>query len=156
MLTWVKRENNILIRISRLPVWVLTQPLLSHRVPLLTTWRASPRLTMLSVTRSAELQSESMLPQAANQVSPSEDEYSFEMREKQRIDDNVADKRRPLRTEKVSETKANKYDELPIEYTTDLTKCIVFLHHNRFHKHFDSHNYFLVPYFFHSVCLRII
>ena len=78
---------------------------------------------MLSVTRSAELQSESMLPQAANQVSPSEDEYSFEMRkmrEKQRIDDNVADKRRPLRTEKVSETKANEYDDLPIKYTTDL------------------------------------
>ena len=62
-----------------------------------------------------------MLPQAANQVSPSEDEYSFEMREKQRIDDNLADKRRPLRTEKVSETEANEYDELLIEYTTDLT-----------------------------------
>ena len=75
---------------------------------------------MLSVTRSAELQSESMLPQAANQVSPSEDEYSFEMREKQRIDDNVADKRRPLRTEKVSETKANEYVNLPVKYTTDL------------------------------------
>ena len=61
-----------------------------------------------------------MLPLAANLVSLSEDEYSFEMREKQRIDDNVADKRRPLRTEKVSETKANEYDDLPIKYTTDL------------------------------------
>ena len=61
-----------------------------------------------------------MLPQAANQVSPSEDEYSFEMQEKQRIDDNVADKRRPLRTEKVSETKANEYVNLPVKYTTDL------------------------------------
>ena len=133
MLTWVKRENNILIRVSRLPVWVLTRPLLSHRVPLLTTWRASPRLTMLSVTRSAELQSESMLPQAANQVSPSEDEYSsFEMR--------VAQCPLKLRCQKPK----REYDQSPIKYTTDLTICIVSLRHNRVHKHFYSHNYFLV------------
>ena len=78
-----------------------------------------------------------MLPQAANQVSPSEDEYSFEMRkmrEKQRIDLSLRI------NDKESETKASEYDESPIKYTTDLILSIVFLQHNRFYKHFDSHN----------------
>ena len=134
MLIWEKKENNILVNSSsKLPVWALTQLQLSQMALELTAWKASLKLTMLSATRSAELQSESMLPQAANQVSPSEDEYSsFEMR--------VAQTPIKLRCRKLQ----REYDQSPIKYTTDLTICIVSLRHNRVHKHFYSHNYFLV------------
>ena len=80
MQIWMRRKRNIKIS-NKLPVRALTQPLLSPQVLQLLAWRALLRPTMLLETRSAELQSESMLPLAANLVSLSEDECSFEMRE---------------------------------------------------------------------------
>ena len=94
MQIWMKRKRSIRIVNSELLVRAQTQPQLSRQVLLLITCRALLRPTMLLETRSAELQSESMLPLAANLVSHSEDECSFKMRE---MAENQASKEQDVR-----------------------------------------------------------
>ena len=140
MQIWMKRKRSIRIVNSELLVRAQTQPQLSRQVLLLITCRALLRPTTLLATKSAELLSESMLPQVENQASPSEDEYSFQMLSS-RINDaeNI-----PFEQDKLSDTKTSEYDNSLIKYTNYLTTSTVLLRHNRFHKHFNSHNYVLL------------